>query len=344
MSRFERPAPTMSSALTIIFAAVAFLAPQVGTEGEDLRSRPASEGTTRIEVSFFLLDLSDVDGATQSFEADVVVSSRWHDPRLAGVHEAPTAVPADQVWDPRLTVVNRRSIDRTLPEVMRVYPDGAVRYTQRFIGTFSANMNLREFPLDRQRFYVHIVTATGADEAIELVAGEDEELISGQAAQLSISDWRIGPTRVEISPLTLTPDGLAVPGIAMIVDGERELSYYIVQVMLPLMMIVTMAWTVFWIDPSVVPTRMGVVVTTMLTLIAYRFALSNLVPRLPYLTRLDWFMLGSTSLILGTLLTMAATAYMRSQGREEAVEKIDRRGRVVFAIVAIVVWTVPWLA
>jgi hypothetical protein len=110
------------------------------------------------------------------------------------------------------------------------------------------------------------------------------------------------------------------------------------------MMIVTMAWTVFWVDPTVVTTRMSVVVTTMLTIIAYRFALASLVPRLPYLTRLDWFMLGSTALILATLLTMAATAHLQARGRLELVETIDRRGRLWFAVTAVIVWTIPWIA
>ena len=89
-------------------------------------------------------------------------------------------------------------------------------------------------------------------------------------------------------------------------------------------MIVLMAGTVFWLDPSIIPTRMSVVVTTMLTLIAYRFMLANHVPRLPYLTRLDWFMLGATVLVICTLFTMAGTSYLVSRGMESIVGKIDR--------------------
>ena len=333
----------MISTLTAWLVLATLLAPQ-GSEGStpQNRNRPGGD-LTRVEVAFYLLDLSAVDGADQSFSADVVVHARWNDPRLAGAVDEPTIVAADDIWNPRLEIVNRRAVDTTLPDELRVFPDGTVTYRQRYIGTFSAEMDLREFPLDRQQFYVQIVSASGEGENIDFAASPDDD-VSGQQLRLSISDWYIGTARIEQAPLRLNAAGAELAGIALVMNGERRMSYYIVQVILPLMMIVTMAWTVFWIDPSVVPIRMSVVVTTMLTVIAYRFALSSLVPRLPYLTRLDWFMLGSTSLILATLLTMAASAHLRARGHDELVAKIDRWGRLWFAVTAAIIWTVPWIA
>jgi hypothetical protein len=88
---------------------------------------------------------------------------------------------------------------------------------------------------------------------------------------------------------------------------------------------------------------MSVVVTTMLTLIAYRFALGNLVPRLSYLTRLDWFLLGSTALVTTALMTMAATAYLMRHKRVEAVARIDRWGRLLFPLAFAALLAVVWL-
>jgi len=42
----------------------------------------------------------------------------------------------------------------------------------------------------------------------------------------------------------------------------------------------------------------GVGATAVLTLIAYRFTLDSLIPRVSYLTRLDIFILGATVLVL----------------------------------------------
>lgn len=306
---------------------------------------PPGDGTpVRVEVGVYLLDLIAIDGADQSFRGDAIVQAVWHDPRLADPsRDDPRFISVDGAWHPRIEIVNRRAIDRTLAEQLRIAPDGTVSYAQRFVGTFSSPMNLREFPLDRQRFFVQVAVGYAAvGEVIEVAPAQSDSIVNGRSDELSVSDWHIGAASVEVMPLTLSPR-IEIPGVALSVEGQRQLRYYVVQLIVPLMMIVTMAWTVFWIDPGVIPTRIGTVVTTMLTLIAYRFALSSLVPRLPYLTRLDWFMLGSTTLILTTLLLMAASAYLKSKGRDTAVERIDRVGRVGFAFAAIVVWTLPWL-
>lgn len=57
---------------------------------------------------------------------------------------------------------------------------------------------------------------------------------------------------------------------------------------------------------------------------AYRFALANDVPKLSYLTRLDWFLLVATTLVILTLFTMAFSAYPVSIGKEETAKRIDR--------------------
>jgi len=71
--------------------------------------------------------------------------------------------------------------------------------------------------------------------------------------------------------------------------------------------------------------------------------LATLVPRLSYLTRLDWFMLGATVLVILTLFTMAGTAYLVSREKEAIVKKIDRAGRLLYPTVFIVYSLVIWL-
>jgi hypothetical protein len=191
-------------------------------------------------------------------------------------------------------------------------------------------MDLREFPMDRQDFYVWLVAPVRAGPRVTLVP--DESLAALRAEDLSISDWSIGEPTLSVMPFQVAPGAPSNPGIRLTVPGTRLLTYYTVQVVIPLVAIVFMAWSVFWIAPSVVATRVGVLVTTMLTLIAYRFMLANYVPRLPYLTRLDWFMVGATVLVVLTLFAMAASAYLVRHQREATVNTIDQVGRIVYPV------------
>ena len=81
----------------------------------------------------------------------------------------------------------------------------------------------------------------------------------------------------------------------------------------------------------------------MLTLIAYRFMLGNHVPRLPYLTLLDWFMLGATVLVMITLFAMAGSSYFVRREQEAIANKIDQLGRLLYPLAFAAFSAIVWL-
>jgi len=298
---YRVPAQAARALTTLMAVSVVIAAPAAAQQPAD--------APREVKIGLLMTDMTEVRGAEQAFAADVFVLATWQDPDLADGSEGLRTFDLDEVWHPTLIIYNRRSVNESLPDEVMVRPDGTVTYLQRYTGLFSVSMNLREFPRDRQEFFIWLVAPTRAGANVTLVP--DESVVALRAGDLSISDWKIG-------------------------------TYYIIQVLIPLVAIVMMAYAVFWIAPAVVPTRVGVVVTTMLTLIAYRFMLANHVPRLSYLTRLDWFMLGATVLLVLTLFAMAGTSYLVNREQEAIVKKIDRAGRVlyplVFAVYSLIVW------
>jgi hypothetical protein len=305
-------------------------------------SRPnAGAGPTPVHIFLYLVDVFEVSGSDQAFHADVVLIAEWRDPNLAGKWTTIQNVKMEDVWEPRLQVVNQRGASALLPQRVEIHPDGLVRYRQRWSGRFTARMDLRDFPLDRQRFHVQVVSLGYSRDEVELIPDLGGKR-SGRAEQLSITDWRLGPARMEMADFEPAPGTKALAGGQLIWEGKRQVGYYTVQVILPLLMIVLMGWTALWIPPSVVPARMSVAVTTMLTLIAYRFALGRLVPNLPYLTRFDYFTLGSTILIFLVLLLVAATTYFFAHNKTALAERIDRWARLVFPVIFGVVFLLIW--
>ncbi len=94
-----------------------------------------------------------------------------------------------------------------------------------------------------------------------------------------------------------------------------------------------MSWGAFYVDPTNASAQIGVATSSMLTLIAYRFMLGNLIPRLPYMTRLDYFTLGSTILVFLTLLEVIVTTNLALKGKEKIARKIDFWCRFMFPII-----------
>jgi gamma-aminobutyric acid receptor subunit beta len=91
-----------------------------------------------------------------------------------------------------------------------------------------------------------------------------------------------------------------------------------------------MSWTVFWIDPAQFGPQIGMSATSMLTLIAFQFAMANILPRLSYYTLLDKFIVGSTIIVFLSLIASVTTSYLVAMQKRETALRIDCLCRLAF--------------
>ena len=155
--------------------------------------------------------------------------------------------------------------------------------------------------------------------------------------ELSVPDWKI--TNYAAKTLPYNPIGdIEVAGFGLEFTAKRYALYYLWQVIVPLVFIVIMSWGAFYIDPTNVGAQIGVATSSMLTLIAYRFMLGNLIPRLPYMTRLDYFTLGSTTLVFLTLMEVILTTSLALREKEKIARRIDYWCRFAFPA-AFILWS-----
>jgi len=76
--------------------------------------------------------------------------------------------------------------------------------------------------------------------------------------------------------------------------------------------------------------RIGIATSSILTLIAHRFVLASLLPRLPYMTRLDYFTVGSTLLVFLALIVVVVTSYLAAINRDPIARQVDLWARGTF--------------
>jgi len=320
---------------------VAGMAMPVRAAEIDLSRPDASAGPTRVRIAISLADLHEVTGADQTFHADVVLVAEWQDPRLAGRWTSVHGVPLVDVWNPRLALVNQKSVVQLFPERVTVDPSGTVHWVQRWLGSFSTRMDLKDFPMDRQRFEVQVVSLGYARDEVDVVVNTDQTKRS-RAPSFSITDWEVGPTTMETADFETAPGEKSFSGAKLSWEGRRYVGYYAIQTIIPLVFIVLMGWSAFWVPASVIPARMSVVMTTMLTIISYRFALGRSIPTLTYLTRFDYFMLTSTVLIFSILVVISLEAYLVGKEKLDLCNRIDFWARCVFPVVFATVFVLAW--
>src|SRR6266403_1638961 len=314
-----------------------------GAETPTLIDRPnANSGPTQISVAIWFVDVSSIDSAQQNFTADVVVVLRWKDPRLARTGGGVALYPLDQIWNPRVVVVNEtNSISHRFPDSVEVGADGTVIYRQRLVGSFTQALVLNSFPFDKEVFRVQLAAVKYSPSEVSLVP--DEKWIAaginratGISPSITLPDWTVEKWEVKRLVYALAP-GLENSGYAVEFTASRNVQHYILKVILPLVLIVMMSWAVFWIDPSTTSnSQISIAVTSMLTLIAYRFAVDSQLPRLPYMTRLDAFFLTSTLLVFFSLIEVLVTTILDNNKQKERAKKIDRYCRVIFPAIFVI--------
>lgn len=303
-------------------------------------TRPAAEsGPTKVEVAAWFADILHIESAAQNFVVNLGLVFQWHDPSLAAAPGTPprTFALAD-IWSPRWLIANPAlAVQKALPEVATASADGSVTSRQVVLATLSQPMNLRRFPFDHEVFKVKLLVPGYRPEDIALAPSRTAEKLGlagavGRAESLTMQDWTVTGLSAQPEPYLVSP-GEAVAGYTVSFSAARNPSHYVLKVILPLMLIVMMSWSVFWIDPSMGASQISVAVTSMLTLIAYRFAIGADVPKLPYLTLLDAFILISSILVFLSLIEVMITTTLALTNRLEAGRALDRHCRWIFPLV-----------
>lgn len=300
--------------------------------------QPPSE-PTEVQLQIVVLDIDDIDSSQQSFTANVFYRAVWNDPGLVGLVDRPTQRPLDAQWHPHLLVVNRQKLWTSLPDVVVLHPDGNLEYRQRQWGHFSQPLDLRDFPLDEQTLSLTVVSVGHRDHQVVFVPYTGDE--SGIADVLSVSDWQILGHELIMGTYEPFESADEVPSATFAIKAHRLRGYYMLKIVLPLALILGMSYLVYWVPMDQMSTRISVVVTSMLTLIAYRFTLGNLLPKISYMTRLDTFVMLSTILVFVNLLVVSNAAAI-TEKHEKTAGWLNRMARWVFPVLFVVIGVVAF--
>jgi hypothetical protein len=332
---------TVITALTILLAAVT-TSPAAAIELDvGMRSRPeADAGPTKVTIELYVIDIAKIDDRDQTFKADLSIRLQWHDPRLARRGENDViSLPLSDIWNPRLRILNQRDVKMHFPEIARIDAEGTVAYEQRYSGDFTTMADIHRFPFDERTIRITMGTVDLSPSDISL-AFTDATI--GRAEILSVPNWTIGDVTPKTGVFRIF-DGREFLKFDIELIGSRKSTYYIWSVIIPLILIVMMSWSVFFVKPKHLSSQLTMAATSMLTLIAYRFAISSVLPPVPYLTRMDVFITGSTVFVFLALAESVTTGTLADNEHNIFAEKLDSIARIVFPSVFAVFVVITFL-
>jgi hypothetical protein len=314
-----------------------------------LLAPPPQAGPVVVRASFDLFDINEVNDGTETFEFTGALTLRWRDPRLAfDPAVAGVAVKIYQGdyqfnelaagWYPQVVLANVAGLYQQTGVVLRVQPDGTSTVTQTINAAAETEFDMRRFPFDGQRLQA-VFEILGFDRD-QVVLQIDSESAGGLAA-VRVAQWTIGKATVSVRDQATSAGGRSarVSALVLSVDVQRESWFVRRLIVVPLVVIVLLSFSVFWMDRSSLGDRVSVSFIGILTVVAYQLVTSDQLPHISYVTLIHGFLNLSFLTMCATVVINLVVGTLDRRGRSELGDRIDRRCRWIFPLVYFVlIW------
>jgi hypothetical protein len=296
--RFTRYAPIAICLSQLLGAAALGAEPPA----EDLTTLPPSR-PVRVEVSTELAEVSQIEDHEEKFDIEFFLYLSWRDPRLAFDAQAEgrdkRLVPVDKIWTPQPQLMDDLEADVESSGTAHVRPDGTVLYRLYYRGSIASNFDLHEFPFDQHTLAVGVEATSGEADEVVFHAGETS---IREGSRILPHGWNLLGVFAEEVAMPYPRLNEKYSRHVLRIDVKRDAHYYWWAIVLPLLPIVVTSWSVFWMEPKEFSSQVGVGVTAMLTVVAYRITIDSSLPPLNYMTRMDYFLLVCQVFVFASFL------------------------------------------
>ena len=304
---------------------------------------PKANGPVVVRASFVLHDLNEINEQDETFTFSGVLTLTWHDERQAF---DPAAAGVDEkvyqgeyqfneispAWFPQVVLVNEAGMYEKHGVVLRSRADGTQILVETINAAAKTELNLRRFPLDSQRLEA-VFEVLGFDDS-EVVLRVESEVTSSPSDMIRLPQWNIA--EIGVSTRTRPAAYAGRRGVAsafvLSVDAERESLFISRLVIAPLVVIVLLSFSVFWMDRSSLGDRISVSFIGILTGVAYQLLMSEILPRISYVTLVHGVINLSFFAMCATVVANLAVGAIDRRGQSDLADRIDRQCRWIFPL------------
>lgn len=294
------------------------------------RALGIARGKMRVGVGIHIDQITFVDQKSENFGAVATIRVRWNDPALAfdkeeygrGFRVFRRSAFLDYATDretiiPAFVIDNQQSNRWVHQAVIAVFENGDTSYLEKSSLTLQApDFNFRKYPFDTQKFY-YKVSSIFPSELVEYYPLDDE---SGLGAQLGEEEWILSNAEMQKSTITGL-SGMESDQIALAFEGRRHVMYYAIRIFLPMVVLISVGWSLFFLDE--IRKRIEIAGANLLVFVAFNWAISDDLPKLGYLTFLD-FILQWMFVVTGAIIVFnVALRRLKTSGREDMARKLD---------------------
>ncbi|KAK4468066.1 hypothetical protein MN116_008240 [Schistosoma mekongi] len=276
----------------------------------------------RVELVLIFVKVGQVDTVNERYQADIFLQARWREPLLDAMWNKSSLksksswqtnpsienpftdltskrqlntlkLQDDEFWNPRLLIDNAEGepIEIISHEVEFMEPDFEAYLVEkrRIKGIFHETLELRHFPFDCQDLSVTITCDRTTDE-VELVASPTEVSQVDVRCAADSQEWKIFH-HVDIKSMEIQTGyspGTSKrrhPGLVFTSRSARRSGYFLVNMILISCVLCLLSFAAFSVPAN--ENRLQLSLLLLLTTVTFKFAASQNLPKISYLTYLD---------------------------------------------------------
>jgi Neurotransmitter-gated ion-channel ligand binding domain/Neurotransmitter-gated ion-channel transmembrane region len=296
--------------------------------------KPPTEhgGKIKVSVALYVINLVDIDEVGGRFKIDAYLIANWRDQRLAftpsGADDQSRNYLPGAAWHPSFEFVNGVEPHTRFDSQMQVKPDGSVTYVYRLAATLSNKYLLRPFPFDSQTLQMDVQPFMADADDLKLEAAAEGGISDESYAGLP--QWIVRGLTAQVRQVSQDSGRRDIPEIRFSIGVTRRYQFFIWKIFLPLTLMVTVSWAVFWLRPADLDNQIMIAVTTILTVIAFGFSISVTLPKVPYLTYIDAFFLTCYVFVFLSIVELMTVHVIQRRGLTELASRTRLASRWIF--------------
>jgi len=322
-----------------------------------------SEGNQPVLVTVWIgvIDIPDVNERLETFDLDMYLTLQWNDPSAYIYVKEHKVLSSDGKYRSDSTVAARSVLDEIgwanlyqftnqvgqrdiLNASLWIDTEGNITFDERFQATFRSNYELRAFPFDSQKFHLEIETFNLDKTMVEFDASKETVKFYESPTEqnenrktIYLEEWDAQPEiDCFVDEYTSKMSGKSYSYVSIDIIAHRKSGFHIWKIFLPLVLIIAISWSSFWIGKESVVNRLSMSSIGFLTIVSFGFYLASSLPKISYLTFMDTLIIGAYFLMGMTVLEVLLTYFMVLGKRELLANKIHYHSRWLFPLALLI--------
>ncbi|RWS04880.1 glycine receptor subunit alpha-2-like protein, partial [Dinothrombium tinctorium] len=309
------------------------------------RPTPVNDTTLQVTVTLSLIDLNSIRLLDMDYRLDYNIMYEWtvaknvcdiyvkqlfaHNLIVGEVKAGEVLVlggdDTNMFWIPDMYIEEAKNIEvPTLPGnnaflTLTITPEFTcdLKYESRLAALIGCQMDFHDYPYDRQLCYVRMRSHFYPLPMVNYIWNS-----SGVPFHfyLHLNDYDISFSWNSYNTIA---KGANFSCLEVDFVFQRKLSHFIVQVILPTLIIVAISYSSFWISVDTGPCRFILTVTTLLSLVTQFAGLKSQLPPVSYITGLDIWMLACMCCVFAAIIEVAIANYYEKK-RKIIIEQRKR--------------------